>query len=105
VTIEEYSSALKTAPPGGLRVKGAWGFGTIKSLVVPGTGRSDWYVSVKWDVGTYSNYQRLNALTLELEADRYAGIVIAECPECEEPDSIFYSGDYICAWCREKLEE
>lgn len=27
-----------------------------------------------------------------------------ECPECEE-DMYFYIGDYICAYCREKLEE
>jgi hypothetical protein len=27
------------------------------------------------------------------------------CPNCEEEDMIFYSEDYICAWCREHLEE
>jgi hypothetical protein len=32
-------------------------------------------------------------------------IIYADCPECEEPESIFYAGDYICAWCREMMEQ
>lgn len=31
-------------------------------------------------------------------------VIYADCPECEE-EMIFYEGDYICAWCREHLEE
>lgn len=27
------------------------------------------------------------------------------CPECDEGEMIFYEGDYICAWCREHLED
>jgi len=32
-------------------------------------------------------------------------VIYGFCPECDEPDMIFYEGDYICAWCREHLEE
>lgn len=36
---------------------------------------------------------------------RYKGVIEAHCPNCDEPDMIFYSEDYICAWCREHLED
>ncbi len=32
-------------------------------------------------------------------------IPIAECPSCEVDEMYFYEGDYVCAWCREVLEE
>lgn len=32
-------------------------------------------------------------------------VVYGHCGECDEPDMIFYNDDYICAWCREHLEE
>jgi hypothetical protein len=36
---------------------------------------------------------------------RPANVIENWCPECEEDEMIFYSGDYICAWCREHLEQ
>lgn len=33
------------------------------------------------------------------------GIISAECSECELDGMIFYEGDYICAWCRERFED
>lgn len=40
-----------------------------------------------------------------VEKDREPFIVpVGHCPECDEPDMIFYNEDYICAWCREHLE-
>lgn len=35
----------------------------------------------------------------------YANVITNWCPNCEIDDMIFYSEDYICAWCREMLEE
>jgi hypothetical protein len=32
-------------------------------------------------------------------------VIYGYCPECDEDEMIFYEGDYICAWCREHLEE
>lgn len=37
--------------------------------------------------------------------DPYRLIPYGTCAECAEDEMIFYEGDYICAWCREKLEE
>lgn len=31
-------------------------------------------------------------------------VIMADCPNCDE-EMIFYAEDYICAWCREHLEE
>lgn len=36
---------------------------------------------------------------------RQRNVIEAFCPSCDEPDMIFYSEDYICAWCREHLED
>ena len=30
-------------------------------------------------------------------------VPMAHCPDCDEPDMIFYHDDIICAWCREKF--
>lgn len=35
----------------------------------------------------------------------YSGIVSQDCPSCDNDAMIFYGGDYICAWCREMLEQ
>lgn len=40
-----------------------------------------------------------------LRKDPYRFIPYGTCSECDEEEMIFYEGDYICAWCREKLEE
>lgn len=34
----------------------------------------------------------------------YSKVLMAQCPNCDE-EMIFYYDDYICAWCREHLEE
>jgi hypothetical protein len=36
--------------------------------------------------------------------DKYSGVIEATCPNCDIEDMIFYSEDYICAWCREMLD-
>ena len=35
----------------------------------------------------------------------HSDVIEKWCPNCEIDDMIFYSEDYICAWCREMLEE
>lgn len=34
-----------------------------------------------------------------------SNVIYQDCPNCDIEQMIFYSGDYICAWCREKLED
>lgn len=46
----------------------------------------------------------LNVMNWQYNA-RHGRVVVAHCPECDEPDMIFYGEDYICAWCREHLED
>lgn len=87
----------------GLRVKGAWGLGTIHGR--PKGAKQDPYVMVYWDRGSASPQQKLSALTFADEEILYQGIPIADCPECGIEAMIFYEGDYICAWCREQLED
>jgi hypothetical protein len=41
----------------------------------------------------------------KIKGKRRRGVVEAHCPNCDEPDMIFYIEDYICAWCREHLED
>lgn len=38
-----------------------------------------------------------------LDAD-YISIPVQDCPSCDIEKMIFYSGDYICSWCREMME-
>jgi hypothetical protein len=97
-------------PKRGMRVKGAWGLGTCTSDAR--TVRKNKYygngvevvtlVDVRWDkTGHISTQQRADALEPAINDT----IVYAECPNCEIEEMIFYYEDYICAWCREKLED
>lgn len=38
-------------------------------------------------------------------SNRYAEVIVQECPSCGIDEMIFYGEDYICAWCREMLED
>lgn len=35
----------------------------------------------------------------------YSGVIENYCSECDEDEMVFYEGDYLCAWCREHLED
>lgn len=86
----------------GTRVKGAWGLGTVtRGAWGASENPRKFYVSVRWDNGVVSQRQLIEALTVDFS---YSGIPIAWCPECEIDEMIFYSEDYICAMCRERLE-
>lgn len=37
--------------------------------------------------------------------ERFGDVIQKWCPNCEIDEMIFYSEDYICAWCREMIEE
>lgn len=50
---------------------------------------------------TASSYEGLQPVA----GERLSNVLYADCPECEEPEAIFYEGDYICAWCREMMEQ
>lgn len=55
--------------------------------------------------GGYCIYRIPHHLFLSEVDSVWADIPTAHCPQCEIEEMIFYEGDYICAWCREKLEE
>lgn len=103
MTYKEYMEARRFPIGSDVRVRGAWGTGTILG-VRSGGGTKDTLVIVKWDRGFTSRNQRLDALTL-VGADAYDGVLTADCPECGIEAMVFYEGDYICAWCREQMEE
>lgn len=70
--------------------------------------RSYWTVSVDSESQQYTKSPTqvwANAdMTVFAHTHSY-GVIYAECPSCENGDMIFYGGDYICAWCREILED
>lgn len=92
----------------GCRVKGAWGYGTaygpVRAVVKAGafSYENRYFVRVKWDKGIVSADQLLSALTLAKHGDD--GLALVMCPECDD-EMIFYIGDYICALCRERMED
>jgi hypothetical protein len=49
--------------------------------------------------------QLIREAHLRLYFTRCSHVPIGFCPECEDDDSIFYGEDYICAFCRDRLDD
>lgn len=53
-----------------------------------------------WEASVFRNMVCLGVQPIGL-----VNITYGHCPECDEPEMIYYNEDYICAWCREHLED
>lgn len=58
-----------------------------------------------WTNNEIDQLRPLGRQTIWSGKGKPSNIIYGECPSCDEDESIFYEGDYICAWCREHLED
>lgn len=76
-----------------------------ETTLLPEAFITDHRVSLVWtELGIQTQIQRIKNVQA-WDSSGYPGIPVQDCPNCEIDEMIFYEGDYICAWCREMLEE